>query len=79
MGCRWAFGDIGDADFHFCGKERVKDKAFKRGQWVDVKRPYCEEHMDIAYAERKKLAASKARKPSHPSKEGIENELEEQA
>jgi GcrA cell cycle regulator len=35
--CRWPFGDPGDADFHFCGKQSV------------VGKPYCAEHCAIAY------------------------------
>jgi GcrA cell cycle regulator len=35
--CRWPFGDPGDADFHFCGKQTVPGK------------PYCAEHCAVAY------------------------------
>ncbi len=35
--CRWPFGDPGDEDFHFCGRDAAPGK------------PYCEEHCAIAY------------------------------
>ena len=35
--CRWPFGDPGDSDFHFCGKQSV------------VGKPYCADHCAIAY------------------------------
>ncbi len=35
--CRWPFGDPGDDDFHFCGRQ------------VTVGKPYCAEHCAIAY------------------------------
>ena len=35
--CRWPFGDPGDADFHFCGKQVAPGK------------PYCQPHCELAY------------------------------
>lgn len=35
--CRWPFGDPGDEDFHFCGRQVVPGK------------PYCGEHCSVAY------------------------------
>jgi len=35
--CRWPFGDPGDDDFHFCGRQ------------VTPSKPYCPEHCAVAY------------------------------
>ena len=35
--CRWPFGDPGDEDFHFCGRQVAPSK------------PYCPEHCAVAY------------------------------
>lgn len=35
--CRWPFGDPGDDDFHFCGRQVAPGK------------PYCPEHCAVAY------------------------------
>ena len=35
--CRWPFGDPGDDDFHFCGRQVAPSK------------PYCPEHCAVAY------------------------------
>ena len=35
--CRWPIGHPGDADFRFCGNQRVPS------------RPYCEQHCMMAY------------------------------
>jgi len=35
--CRWPFGDPGDDDFHFCGRQVAPSK------------PYCAEHCAVAY------------------------------
>lgn len=35
--CRWPFGDPGDDDFHFCGRQ------------VAAGKPYCAEHCSVAY------------------------------
>lgn len=35
--CRWPFGDPGDDDFHFCGRQVAPGK------------PYCAEHCSVAY------------------------------
>jgi len=46
--CRWPFGEVGTADFHFCGAKSVKGL------------PYCAEHARMAYrpAERRATRAA---------------------
>lgn len=51
-GCKWPFGDPGDADYHSCGAARVPGK------------PYCAAHMARAY---QPLPEKKTeRKNTHP-------------
>ena len=45
--CQWPYGDPQEKDFHFCGA-----KTFQ-------KKPYCEEHCNIAYIDEKELKKSK--------------------
>jgi GcrA cell cycle regulator len=42
-GCSWPIGHPGDKDFHFCGAKAV------------VGRPYCDEHLGIAFVKSKPL------------------------
>ena len=41
--CQFPFGDVGEADFHFCGMETLRDEA---GQ---AKSSYCAEHHRVCW------------------------------